>query len=73
MKLTFIPIRSLGTVTEGLFKRLEDLETSGDYPIYYTIDIGQNTEKSPENLRSCCHSDSSERLSANVGVKNSQE
>ena len=30
------------------------------------------TEKSPSDLKTCCHSNSSERPSANAGVKNSQ-
>ena len=44
-----------------------------DHPNYSVIEISQNTEKesrSPEET--CCHSDSSERPSANGGVKNSQ-
>ena len=36
----------LGTVTKGLIKRLEDLEIN-----YCITEIGQNTEKSPGNLR----------------------
>ena len=36
-----------------LVKGLEDLEmrTSGDHPNYSIIMVGQNTEKSPEDLR----------------------
>ena len=30
---------------------LENKRTSGDYPNYYIIEIGQNTEKSPGDLR----------------------
>ena len=56
MKVTIILILigAIGTVTKGLIKGLEDLEknrTSGDHPNYYTIEIGQNTEKSPGDLR----------------------
>ena len=57
MKVTIIPIviGAFGTVTEGLFKGLKDLErrrrTSGDHPNNYIIEIGQNTEKSPGDLR----------------------
>ena len=44
MKVTFIPIiiGTLGTVTKGLLKGLEDLEmrTSGDHPNYRIIEIG---------------------------------
>ena len=44
MKVKFIPIviGTLGTNTKGLLKGLEDLEI---------IEIGQNTEKSPGDLR----------------------
>ena len=55
IKVTFIPIiiDALSTVTKGLRKGLVDLEIrmSGDYPNYY-IEISQNTEKSPGDLRS---------------------
>ena len=30
---------------------LGNKKTSGDHPNYYLIEIGQNTEKSPEDLR----------------------
>ena len=46
---------------------------SGEHPNYYIIDNGKNTEKSPEDLRRLAHSDSSEKLSANADVKNSNE
>ena len=48
MKLTFIPIviDALGTVTERLIKSM-----SGDHPNYCIIEIGQNTGKSPGDLR----------------------
>ena len=54
--MTFIPIviGALGTVTEGLLvKGLDDLEmkTSGDNPNYRIMEIGQNIEKSPGDLR----------------------
>ena len=53
MKITFRPIiiGTLGTVTEGLLKGLEDLETIVDHPNYNIIGIGQNTEKIPGELR----------------------
>ena len=57
IKVTFIPIiiGALGTVTEGLLKELGgglgNKRTSEDNPYYYTIGIGQNTEKSPGDLR----------------------
>ena len=54
--MTIIPIvmGAFGAVTQGLLKGLEDLEigrTSGDDPNYYIIENGQNTEKSPGDLR----------------------
>ena len=65
MKVTIIPIvtGALTAVTKGFVQGLEDLDmrTSGDHPNYSIVEIGQNTEKSP--------GDSSERPSANVGVK----
>ncbi len=56
MKVMFIPIMigAFGTVTKGLIKGLEDLgnhRTSGDHPNYCIIEISQNTEKSPGDLR----------------------
>ena len=44
--------------------RLRNQRTSRDHPNYSISKISQNNEKSPEDLR---------RLSANNGVKNSQE
>ena len=55
MKLTVIPIviGTLGTIPKRLIKVLENLEIkSGDYPDHAIIIIGQNTEKSPGDLRS---------------------
>ena len=56
MKVTMllIVIVALGTVTKGLVQGLEDLEiyrTSGDRPNYSITKLGQNTEKSPGDLR----------------------
>ena len=52
MKVTIIPIviGALSTVTKG-FLRLGNKVTSGDHPNNYIIENGQNTEKSPGNLR----------------------
>ena len=59
--MTVIPIvtGALGTVIKGLVLGQEDLEIrgpskpqqSGDHLIYCIIKIGQNTEKSPGDLR----------------------
>ena len=56
MKMTSIPIviGAFGTVTKGLLKGLEDLKIRGcveDHPNYNVIENGQNTEKSPGDLR----------------------
>ena len=55
--MTFIPIviGALGTVTKGLLKGTEGLghnRSSEDHSNYSIIEIGQNTEKSPGDLRS---------------------
>ena len=54
--MTIIPIviGTFGTVTKGLLKGLEDLEVGGRVETiqnYRIIENGQNTEKSPEDLR----------------------
>ena len=55
MIVTIIPvvIGAFGTITKGLLKDLEDLEvvTGRDYPNDSTTENGQNTEKSPGDLR----------------------
>ena len=55
MKLTVIPIiiGAFGKVPKGLEKtgKLRNLRTSGDHLNYSIIKIGQNTEKSPGELR----------------------
>ena len=56
MKVTIIPIviGAFGTVTKGLLKGLEDLEVGGRVDTIQTTALlknGQNTEKSPGDLR----------------------
>ena len=47
--------------------------TSGDHPNYSIVKIDLNTKKSPGDLRRLTvNQDSSEKPSANAGVKNSQ-
>ena len=46
--------------------------TSGDHPNNYIIENGQNTE-TWRLEETCCHSNSSEKPSANTDVKNSNE
>ena len=54
--IILIVIGAFGTVTKGLIKGLEDLEVGGrvettEWRNYFIIENGQNTEKSPEDLR----------------------
>ena len=56
LKVTVIPtvIGALGTVTKAFGTGTEGLgykRTSRDHPNYSVLGIGQNTEKSPEDLR----------------------
>ena len=56
MKVTIVSIviGAFGTVTKGLLKGLgghESWRTSGDHPNNRIIEDGQNTEKSPGDLR----------------------
>ena len=71
MTVSAIVINALGTMSKGLVKGLEDLE------IREQEETVQNTASLSRTLRrqvkTCCHSDSSERPSANAGVKNSSE
>ena len=49
-----IVIGALGTITKGLIQGLENLEisrTNRDHPNYSIVEISQNTEKSPSDLR----------------------
>ena len=65
-----------GTVTKRLVQELEELEIIGLVETLQTtalFEIGQNSKKSPGDLRSSfCHSDSSWKPLAIAGVKNSQ-
>ena len=51
MKVIIIPIviGAFGTITKGLLKGIK--KTCGNHPNYYIIENGQNTEKSPGDLR----------------------
>ena len=51
-------------------ERLGNKKTSGDYPNYCIIEIGQNTEKSLRDLRRHTVLNSNERPSALTDVKN---
>ena len=70
MKVTFIPIiiGAFGTVTKRLMKGLEILEMKADWGLSKLLHYWDRAEYWEESWRfeeTCCHSDSSERLSAN--------
>ena len=52
MKVTVIPIvnGALETIPKGLLKGLGNRMTSGYYPNYSIVEVGQNTGKSPGDL-----------------------
>ena len=66
-RCTWYSHQGIDAGTGGLRKRMSE-----DHPNNSIIKINQDTEKNPGDSRICCHSDSSENLSANTGVKNSQ-
>ena len=75
MKVTVIPfiIDVLGTVTEGLVQRLEDVGIRGRMETFQTTELLNRPEYREESERleeNCCHSDSSEKPTC---VKNSQK
>ena len=76
MKVTFKPfiIAAISTVTEGLIKGLGELEIKWLVENLNSciIEIGNYWEEFWRLEQICSHSDSSERLSALVIVKNSQ-
>ena len=70
MKVTviLIVIGALGTVTKGMVQEQEDLEITGQVETVQTTEYGEELWRLVET---CCHSNSSEKPSANTGVKNS--
>ena len=78
MKVTIVPIviGAFGTVTKGLLKGLEDLEVGGRVETIQTTALLMTAwivRRVLETRGDCCHSNSSERPSSNVDVKNSNE
>ena len=75
MKVTIIPIviGAFGTITKGLLKGLEDLEVEGRVETIQITALLRIERILRGVLETCCHSNSSERPSANVDVKNSNE
>ena len=75
MKVTKLPIiiGALGTVTKGLVQELEDLEITGRMETIQTTALLRSARILRIVLEEiCCHSNSSERPSANADVKNSR-
>ena len=74
MKVTIIPvvIGAFGTVTKGLLKGLEDLEVGSQVETIQMTALLRTVRILRRVLETCCHSNSSERASANADVKNSK-
>ena len=76
--MTIIPIvigvwNSNKRITNGA-GGLGSWQTSGDHPNYYIIENGQNTEKSPGDMRKLIVTQTPvKKPSANADVKNSNE
>ena len=75
MKVTIIPILTgaFGTVTKGLLKGLDDLEVGGQVETIQTTALFRTVMILRRVLKTCCHSNSSERPSANADMKNYDE
>ena len=73
MKMTIIPIviGAFGAVTKGLFKRLVDLKVGGRVETIQTTALLRTTSILRRVMETCCHSNSCERPSDNIDVKNS--
>ena len=74
MKVTIIPfvIGAFGTITKGLLKGLEYLEVGGRVETIQTTAL-LRTARIRRHNETCNHSNSSEKLSANADVKNSND
>ena len=77
--MTLIPIviGVFSTVTKGLLKGLDDLEIGGRVETIQTTALLRTPnfiywEESWRLEETCCHSNSSEKTSANTDVKNSK-
>ena len=74
MKVTIVPtvIGTLGTITKGLLKGPDDLEVGGRVETIQTTALLRTARILRRVLDTCCHSNSSEKPSANTDVKNSK-
>ena len=76
MKVTIVPIviGAFGTIAKGLLKGLEDLEVGGWVETIQMTAL-RGTARILRRVwrleETCCHSNSSEKPSANTDVKNS--
>ena len=71
--ITTIVIGALDTVTKGLVQGLEDLKIKGREETIQTTALLRSVRILRRVQEICCHSNSSEKPSANTGVKNSQK
>ena len=77
MMVTIVPIviGAFGTMTKGLLKGLEDLEVGGRIETIQMTALLRTAKilrRFLEIEETCCHSNSSEKPSANANVKNSK-
>ena len=75
MQVTIIPIviGAFGTVTKGLLNGLADLDVGGRVETIQTTALLRTARILRRVLETCCHSDPSEKPSANADVKSSNE
>ena len=75
MKVTVVTIviSAFGMVPKSLLRVLEELEIGGQTKTNQTTALLRSARIPRRDLETCCHSDSSERLSVNTGEKNSQK
>ena len=74
--IIIIVIGAFGTVTKGLLKGLEDLEVGGRVETVQTTALLRTARilrRALDTWGTCCHSDSSEKSSANADVKSSNK
>ena len=74
MKVTIVPIviGAFGTVAKGLLKSLEDLEVGGRMETIQTTVLLKTDRILKRVLETCCHSNSSEKPSADANMKKSK-
>ena len=74
MKETIVPIviGALGTITKGLLKGLEDLEVGGLSKRQHYYERPESWDEFWGLEETSCHSNSSDRPSADTNVKNSK-